>query len=975
MKINRILFGLALAVACGHAFADGAQMPRALFDAKAPGADRQLLVGGGAKGQVTWKIGESGFDAKLAKGASAWPGVMVVPPDGKPSWDLSLWGHVECRLTNTGDSEQLINMRVDNASIPGKNPWNTEMFKLKPGESTLAKVYFGYAFHYQPNYKLDPSKVVRVQFFVGNPASDVKFRVENLQAAGWDGEKPSGQVDQSRVKPDAKGFVFRDARKFAFAAGSDKEQLVKQTTAFWDLSDHMQVKIAVKNTGASAASPSFRLDSSDGSTETCRAEKPIAPGEKAVVLIPFAPGKPWTGPASPDQMDREKGGRWDRLPGTGTAFRNHKVKALAVIPDAKAGEQSFEVIAMKAENPPAKKPAWLGTRPPVGGEWRMTFVDEFNGEKLNDKVFGVRWFNFWDKRQHFSAENVFLRDGKLVLRAEKKKGFHNDSPDEQSFPGTPKDHPVETEWQVGWADTFGRFTQRYGYWECRLKLPRAPCLWPGIWLMPDRGLKKFPQGFPQENWTHFRSRTDVFDGGMEIDIVESQTMWGPHRFNAACHWDGYGKEHKVLGTSANYVATDEEGFITVGLLWLPGEITMYGNGEPFWTWKSERVMDQQAYVQFQNQIGGWECDPLDPAKFPSDFEIDYMRVWQRVDLMTDGDGLKENSGGPDTRRRDGGRNTARKAVEKPKSKMLPPVPAGEASSGPVKVCPTFGGKDGSFMLAFDDACVSHLEKAIPLLEKYRVPGTFYLITEAGQFVWKKPQWKEAAKNPYVTLGNHTSTHKGVNAPDELYPQASAANDVIRELTPDKPWPRLVSFAIPGGVPWKIDTDEALAEIISAYDLVERPKFQGPPWQYKTPEEADAYIDSTIAKKSMGHLDFHGIGGDWHVTDLVYFEHLLKKLDSCRDRMWLCTAIDWHKYVTEARYARLKVSEPDADTVKVSLSIAPLDASLYDHPLTLEVERPWKSAKVVDSSGERTVQAVGGRLLVTMKPGDATIRRQ
>ena len=126
---------------------------------------------------------------------------------------------------------------------------------------------------------------------------------------------------------------------------------------------------------------------------------------------------------------------------------------------------------------------------------------------------------------------------------------------------------------------------------------------------------------------------------------------------------------------------------------------------------------------------------------------------------------------------------------------------------------------------------------------------------------------------------------------------------------------------------------------------------------------------------MGHLDFHGIGGDWHVTDLVYFEHLLKKLDSCRDRMWLCTAIDWHKYVTEARYARLKVSEPDADTVKVSLSIAPLDASLYDHPLTLEVARPWKSAKVVDSSGERTVQAVGGRLLVTMKPGDATIRRQ
>jgi len=691
---------VAVALSTGLSFGDGAQMPRALFDAKAPGAEKQLLVGGGAQGQVSWKVVEGGFDATLAKGKSAWPGVMVVPADGKPSWDLSLWGHVECRLTNTGAGEQTINMRVDNASIPGKSPWNTEMFKLKPGESTLAKVYFGYAFHFQPNYKLDPSKVVRVQFFVGNPASDVSFRVEGLQAAGWDGEKPAGYVDQSRTKPDAKGFVFKDPRAVAFAAGNAKEQHVKPKTAFWDLSEHMQAKVAVRNVGKVAASPRFRLDSVDGPTETCQPAAPIAPGERAVVVIPFAPKTPWTAPSAPEQSDAKKGGRWDRLPGTGTAFRNHKVKSLAVLPDPAAGEQSFEVLALKAENPPAKKPAWIGTRPPVGGEWRMTFVDEFDGDKLDDKSFGVRWFNFWDKRQHFSAENAFLRNGKLVLRAERKKGFHNDNPDEQSFPGTPRDRPVETEWQVGWADTFGRFTQRYGYFEFRLKLPKAPCLWPGIWLMPDRGLKKFPQGFPQENWAHFRSRSDTFDGGMEIDIVEAQTMWGPHRFNAACHWDGYGKEHKVLGTSANYVATDEEGFITVGLLWLPGEVTMYGNGEPFWTWKGDRVMNVPAYVQFQNQIGGWECDPLDPAAFPSDFEVDYMRVWQRVDLMSEDDGKKPNAGGPDSRCRDGGKASApAQPAERPKSKPLPPPLAGEAAAGPVKVCPHLDGKDAAFLMA------------------------------------------------------------------------------------------------------------------------------------------------------------------------------------------------------------------------------------------------------------------------------------
>ncbi len=293
------------------------------------------------------------------------------------------------------------------------------------------------------------------------------------------------------------------------------------------------------------------------------------------------------------------------------------------------------------------------------------------------------------------------------------------------------------------------------------------------------------------------------------------------------------------------------------------------------------------------------------------------------------------------------------------------------ASDPVRVCPYFGGKEAAFLLAFDDACVTHLEKAIPLMEKYRVPGTFYLITEAGQFVWKKPQWAEAAKSPVVFLGNHTRAHKGVTDPAELPGQVKAANEVIRELTPDKPWPRLVSFAIPGGVPWKIAKDE-MTGILSAHDLVERPNFQGPPWFCGTPEQAAAYVDETLRKRTMGHLDFHGVGGDWHKVELPYFEALLKKLDSVRDRMWLCSAEDWYKYTTEARHARVRMRAASADRLKVELSVAPLDTKFYDHPLTVEVARNWPAATVTDADGTRTVKAVNGRLLVTLKPGSATL---
>ena len=35
---------------------------------------------------------------------------------------------------------------------------------------------------------------------------------------------------------------------------------------------------------------------------------------------------------------------------------------------------------------------------------------------------------------------------------------------------------------------------------------------------------------------------------------------------------------------------------------------------------------------FTLPAGGWDNDPLDDARLPADFVIDYVRVWQRRDL-------------------------------------------------------------------------------------------------------------------------------------------------------------------------------------------------------------------------------------------------------------------------------------------------------------------------------------------------------
>ena len=120
---------------------------------------------------------------------------------------------------------------------------------------------------------------------------------------------------------------------------------------------------------------------------------------------------------------------------------------------------------------------------------------------------------------------------------------------------------------------------------------------------------------------------------LEFDIMEHLTRWGPYRFNIAAHWDGYGKKHKATGSTAVYTAHDAEGFITAGLLWLPGQVVYYANGQEVARWEHERVCSVPSYPIFYLVSGGWDNNALDDAQLPDDFVIDYIRVWQRHDLI------------------------------------------------------------------------------------------------------------------------------------------------------------------------------------------------------------------------------------------------------------------------------------------------------------------------------------------------------
>ena len=255
--------------------------------------------------------------------------------------------------------------------------------------------------------------------------------------------------------------------------------------------------------------------------------------------------------------------------------------------------------------------------PPPG--WKLTWSDEFNGDSIDRNHWnfetgnGGGWGN--NEKEYYTdrPENAFVKDGALHLRAIKSpyRGFDYTSARMQSR---------------------GKFSQKYGRFDFRAKLPLGAGLWPAMWMMP--------QDDAYGNWP--------LSG--EIDVTEARGQT-PTDVLGTLHFGHPWPHNQHSGatyTLPNHGTIADWHLYT--LEWEPGVIRWYVDGKLYSTknrWFSQprspgdviapvnpwpAPFDRPFFLILNVAVGGnFLHGPDDSTTFPQEMQVDYIRVYEKPD--------------------------------------------------------------------------------------------------------------------------------------------------------------------------------------------------------------------------------------------------------------------------------------------------------------------------------------------------------
>lgn len=263
------------------------------------------------------------------------------------------------------------------------------------------------------------------------------------------------------------------------------------------------------------------------------------------------------------------------------------------------------------------------------GDWHLIFSDEFAGTSLDlskwimcNPSFASSCVPYNEEQQLFNTaltnnKNVQVNGGQLHLIAIK-----DGSGDHPYSSGMVSTGP--NKWNYAQPD-YQSFQFTYGYYEGKVKFPKGNGLWPSLWMLPDQ---KTYGGWPDSG------EYDVVEiAGNDPTIGHFTAHWGP---------DGSGTCGHPCTPQEETIADASTGFHTYGFDWEADGLTWYVDGKQMGNKITDQVEIRNTpfYIIANFSVGGtWpplNGGPDASTPFPSQVDIEYLRVWQKGAATTTG---------------------------------------------------------------------------------------------------------------------------------------------------------------------------------------------------------------------------------------------------------------------------------------------------------------------------------------------------
>jgi len=249
---------------------------------------------------------------------------------------------------------------------------------------------------------------------------------------------------------------------------------------------------------------------------------------------------------------------------------------------------------------------------PAPKGWVLTWADEFNGAN-GSALDAAKWVletggNGWgnNELEYYTnrPQNSAQKDGNLVITVLKEHFTGSDA--------------VSRDYTSARLKTATRFTQAYGRFEARLKVPKGQGIWPAFWMLGDN--------IDVVGWPTCG----------EIDIMENIGS-EPSKVHGSMHGPGYSGNTPLTAiyTLPNGAFADD--FHVFAAEWEPTAVRFYVDGNLYLTEQPANlpagtrwVFDHPFFILLNVAVGGnFPGSPDATSTYPQTMLVDYVRVYAR----------------------------------------------------------------------------------------------------------------------------------------------------------------------------------------------------------------------------------------------------------------------------------------------------------------------------------------------------------